>query len=70
MWFQENGCPNFMPHAIRIVEVTGLNGEYDHDFNEANKAAGYKETPDGYTWHHHEDGKTMELVPQKICTMR
>ncbi len=22
--------------------------------------------PDGYTWHHHEDGKTMVLVEKKV----
>ena len=49
-----------------IVEVTGLNGEHGHDSGKANKAVGYKETPDGYTWHHHEDGKTMELVPKDL----
>ncbi|KIE05775.1 hypothetical protein NF27_CY00110 [Candidatus Jidaibacter acanthamoeba] len=66
IWFKENGCPNFTPHAILIVEVTGLNGEHGHDSGKANKAVGYKETPDGYTWHHHEDGKTMELVPKDL----
>ncbi|UPK42415.1 HNH endonuclease [Paenibacillus pabuli] len=23
-------------------------------------------TPDGYTWHHHQDGKTMVLVQKDI----
>ena len=35
-------------------------------FLEANKVAGYTETPEGYTWHHHQDGKTMQLVPQDL----
>ena len=32
----------------------------------ANKAAGFDETPPGMTWHHNEDGVTMELVPSKL----
>jgi hypothetical protein len=23
-------------------------------------------TPDGYTWHHHQVGKTMQLVPKNL----
>jgi hypothetical protein len=33
------------------------------DFALANDAAGFDRTPKGYTWHHVEDGRTMELVP-------
>jgi hypothetical protein len=36
------------------------------DFTRANKAAGFRKTPPGYTWHHVEDGKTMLLVPTDI----
>ena len=32
----------------------------------ANKAAGLLETPYGKTWHHVEDGKTMQLVPENL----
>jgi hypothetical protein len=32
----------------------------------ANAAAGLLETPDGFTWHHHQDGTTMMLVPNNI----
>jgi hypothetical protein len=32
------------------------------DAIEANKAKGLRRTPDGYTWHHHQDGRTMQLV--------
>jgi RHS repeat-associated protein len=28
----------------------------------ANRAKGLERTPDGYTWHHYQDGKTMQLV--------
>jgi A nuclease of the HNH/ENDO VII superfamily with conserved WHH len=32
----------------------------------ANLASGRTKTPEGYTWHHVEDGWTMELVPQDL----
>jgi HNH/ENDO VII superfamily nuclease len=44
------------------VHVDGLTGEMDDDAPAANAAAGLDRTPRGYTWHHVEDGKTMELV--------
>jgi len=31
----------------------------------ANKAAGFDKTPDGYVWHHADNGK-MQLVPQNV----
>ena len=36
------------------------------NFALADKAAGFKERPANYTWHHHHDGKTMLLVPRDI----
>jgi len=36
----------------------------DDDY--ANAAAGLESTPKDYTWHHVEDGKTMQLVPTDI----
>jgi hypothetical protein len=33
----------------------------------ANQAAGFTDgVPEGYVWHHVEDGRTMQLVPQDI----
>lgn len=43
-----------------------LIGNCDSDFALANKAAGLKQLPAGYTWHHHEDMMTMQLVPQDL----
>jgi hypothetical protein len=64
--FDEKGFPNFKPYTKKEVQVEGLTGEHSSDFNEANKVAGYKKTPDSYTWHHHQDRKTMQLVPEDI----
>lgn len=48
------------------------NGRRDKDFDEARRAMAerlgqddYNEPP-GWTWHHHEDGTTMALVPSKL----
>lgn len=45
------------------IEMTGNNNT---DFKAANQAAGFGNSatshPDGYTWHHNQDGKTMQLV--------
>ena len=63
--FDSQGYPDFTPYAIAQVKVN-MKGNYTSDFTEANKAAGYKKTPAGYTWHHHQDGETMQLVPTDL----
>jgi hypothetical protein len=60
----KEGYPDFTPHSIKSVEID-MKGT-DVDFDSANKAAGFSHTPKGYTWHHHEDGVTMQLVPSDI----
>ena len=48
------------------------NGNREKDFAEARKAMAEKlgqdkfKEPKGWTWHHTEDGTTMELVPSKL----
>jgi RHS repeat-associated protein len=64
--FKETGHPDFTPYSKAEVEIEGLTGHYDTDADMANKAVGLKQTPDGYTWHHVEDAKTMQLVPQDL----
>ena len=36
------------------------------DVREANKSVGLDSVPEGYTWHHVEDGVTMQLVPTDL----
>ncbi|MGK0188836.1 MAG: hypothetical protein ACI9R3_004650 [Verrucomicrobiales bacterium] len=40
------------------------------DFAAANKAAGFgeraRDTPDGFTWHHHEEIGRMELIRSDV----
>jgi hypothetical protein len=35
-------------------------------FVKANKMAGSDGTPDDYTWHHHQDGKPMQVVHEDM----
>jgi hypothetical protein len=46
--FTPQGFPDFSPYAQAEVQVEGLNGNYQHDADLANEAAGLPETPDGY----------------------
>lgn len=55
-----------VPHSVAEVELEGLTGNYAKDAGMANRAAGLEATPEGYVWHHVEDGRTMQLVPQDI----
>lgn len=64
--FTKQGFPNFGPHSVAEVEIKGLTGEIRVDSKLANDALGYPSTPDGFTWHHVEDGQTMQLVPQEL----
>lgn len=75
------GYPDFSPYyhptvAPVIIKVSSPKNNHK-DFENANKEAGLSkdsdppvpsknEPPDGYTWHHHEDGKTMVLVEEDI----
>ena len=63
--FDEVGYPDFSPYAIESVEID-MKGNYTSDYTQANRAAGLDEKPEGYTWHHHQDCKTMQLVPTDL----
>lgn len=64
--FTEEGFPDFGPYSKAHVELDGLTGNYAKDAAMANKHFGLNQTPDGYVWHHVEDGRTLQLVPQEI----
>ena len=65
-----SGSPDLYPvqGKQRNVVVIEMQGTRTRDFTQANKEAGFKKTPTGYTWHHVRDfdrntGKTtMQLV--------
>jgi len=65
--FNEKGYPDFTPYSIANPEPKGIyEGGRAQDVARANEKAGLTGTPEGYTWHHHEDGKTMQLVPMDL----
>jgi len=62
--FDSEGYPNFS--SVRHPTVGDvrieLTGSRPKDFALANRAAGLKETPENYTWHHQQDPGLMQLV--------
>jgi len=64
--FTRSGYPDFSKHAEKEVQIENLTGNRDKDAKLANKMLGYPSTPEGYTWHHVEDGVTMQLVPTDL----
>lgn len=48
------------------VNIGGLRGTRKLDERAANKVAGYDKTPEGYTWHHHQDLGRMQLVKNTV----
>jgi len=80
--YKDNGKPDFTPSVPKgengkeySVEID-MKGNRTSDFKDADaksKAKGLKtkaeleaDTGKKYTWHHHEDGKTMQLVPTEL----
>ena len=71
--YNKDGYPDFSPFAVHNVPVPGLQGNHGSDFKLANEAAGIGTTQkipapytDTHTWHHHENGINMLLVPKTI----
>ncbi|MGG4554501.1 HNH endonuclease [Paenibacillus humicus] len=71
--FSEYYHPTVKPVEIEVASPTNRSADY----KAANKKAGLNKDsdppvlaldkpPEGYTWHHHEDGKTMVLVEKDI----
>ena len=76
-----DGYPDFTEYAhptVKPVEIEiAIPTNRPLDNKNANKKAGLNkdsdppvaslnEAPEGYTWHHHQDGKTMILVDKKV----
>ena len=71
VYYDINGFPDFRPFVYNkaVVQVFGLKGNSDTDFTLADKEAGITSefrSINKLTWHHNEDGITMELVPTII----
>ena len=63
--FDKDGFADFSGVATKTVRVPHT-GIHRVDSAAANRAAGYKSTPEEMTWHHHQDGRTMQLVPRSL----
>jgi hypothetical protein len=63
--FDSEGYPDFSPYAAKSVEIN-MQGNHTSDIENANSAANLAETPDGYTWHHHQNCRTMQLLPSDL----
>ena len=71
--YNKDGFPDFTPYrhpTVKDVQIE-FTGDYDKDKKLADKAAGITKKmrdDEGYVWHHHEDGKTMQLIKESIHT--
>lgn len=63
--FDSRGYPDFSPYATKSVKID-MKGNHTTDYTQANKAAGLERQPRGTVWHHHQDGKTMQLLPADL----
>jgi hypothetical protein len=66
--FDADGFPDFSAHVVNQQTLPTIKGYVD-DFAEADRLAGitaeYRQT-NKLTWHHHQDCKTMLLIPTEI----
>ncbi|MFF5234696.1 LamG-like jellyroll fold domain-containing protein [Dactylosporangium sp. NPDC000521] len=63
------GYPDFSPYAVEQVVFggDGFAGNTTTDFTDADRMAGMTgRRPRGWTWHHHEDGRTMQLILTEV----
>ena len=69
--YDKEGYPDFTPYrhpTVKDVEIE-FTGSYPKDNKAADKAAGItaeKRDSEDYTWHHHQDGKTMQLIKEDV----
>lgn len=68
--YNSKGYPDFRPHAIDKTTLPGGFQNRPADFRAANAQTGRAQygsrSPPNQTWHHHENGKTMLLLPRDI----
>lgn len=69
--YNKEGFPDYTPYrhpTVKDVQIE-FTGSYEKDFALADKAAGITEELrelQKYTWHHHQDGKTMQLIRRDV----
>lgn len=69
--YNKEGFPDFTPYrhpTVKDVQIE-FTGNYEKDNSAADKAAGItrkKRDAEEYVWHHHQDGKTMQLIKKDV----
>jgi NAD+--asparagine ADP-ribosyltransferase len=68
--FNRFGYPDFTKYSIKTIKTTRLTGNHQQDVRLVERILKQK-NPQwkkrvGYTWHHHQDMKTMQYVPTKL----
>jgi hypothetical protein len=62
-----DGYPDFSSYKKAEVKLENMTGDIKIDGPRASQSAfGTSKTPTGFTWHHVQDGKTLQLVPTSI----
>lgn len=76
--YSPDGYPDFKPYldhpsGVKQVEIDKFDPKRTPDYKKANQEAGHPEwgdePPDKYSWHHHQNGTTMQLVPEWMHTL-
>jgi hypothetical protein len=63
----KNGYPDFSPYARQNVDIGKQSGNHTSDYAKAEELSKLKPPKkEDTSWHHHEDGKTMQEVPTDI----
>ncbi|MEJ6402406.1 HNH endonuclease [Yoonia sp. 2307UL14-13] len=63
--FDDDSMKQYLhPDAKNGVSIE-MTGTRRHDDELANTVSGFDRTPDGYTWHHGDDGTSMYLVQER-----
>lgn len=62
---QNGGVPDAYPTVFCIPDASNLARFLVGELG-ANKESGHARTPEGFIWHHVEDGETLQLVPFDI----
>lgn len=61
--FTRNGFPDFGPYAEKTIVFKNGFKDRAADIAAANRRY---QAPNGYTWHHHQDGRTLQLIPTDL----
>ncbi len=68
--FNKFGYPDFSKYSKKNIKTLKLTGNHQKDVRIVEKILKQKHPKwrkrMGYTWHHHQDGKTMQYVPTDL----